>query len=674
MKNKRTKRFLFLISLLIFPIFLLGFLSFKSIRNSAIVIETQYYEQLDQVFYGITEETQKMNEELINNLNILTVKKLQLGTTLTRLSRSVVKNDFPGLESVVVWDKNGKIYPRLNPTRDSSDNLLNNGDLPLFEQKLIPIQHRTDLKKKHLQLRVKRSYNKKLSEKSQVLNELGIIKLLYQTKSYAQCIKRIKRYHKNFQHSTLYIDLLELKSYTKLGHFSKAYQIGYQSFSNIFEKHQLVDLSQAQFVLEEMYAHLLSDQKLKEDERKNLWALNENIKNILIDAKVYYSNYNQIQQLKKQLSKSGANSLSVKKNSTWFLLHKFNFEGQKYIISSTWDLNRLNPWVIKQLNITRPTWKKNSFQLFQAEKLLIDQKFNNSNVVYKETPFTQDSPFDGLKLYKPQESEIQNMIHTRSGFLYGLLFVSFILIIIGATFVLRAIKKEQKLLGMKSNFLSSITHELKTPLTSIKMFAEMMQTGRIKTLEKTQEYGSLIHKETHRLQLMVDDILNYSQIDQGVIKVNLVEHNLMNTLNNIIIRVSPIAMTKNIHFELQHPGSAIIKADPQYLESLLQNIIDNAIKYSPRETKVQVIVSEIDLYYEVKIIDQGIGIAKKEQPYIFDLFYRVGDEMTRKTKGSGLGLAIAQSIAKLHNTQITLESELSKGSTFRVKFKKVPNA
>ncbi len=87
-----------------------------------------------------------------------------------------------------------------------------------------------------------------------------------------------------------------------------------------------------------MYAHLLSDQKLKEDERKNLWALNENIKNILIDAKVYHSNYNQIQQLKKQLSKSGTNSLSVKKNSTWFLLHKFNFEGQKYIISSTWDL------------------------------------------------------------------------------------------------------------------------------------------------------------------------------------------------------------------------------------------------------------------------------------------------------------------------------------------------
>lgn len=178
---------------------------------------------------------------------------------------------------------------------------------------------------------------------------------------------------------------------------------------------------------------------------------------------------------------------------------------------------------------------------------------------------------------------------------------------------------------------------------------------------------------------MVDDILNYSKMEQGKEQVNFGAVDLNQLLKEIQNRIQPLLDNKSISMDIDlqqtlTEGSPWVLGDFTKLESLFQNLIDNAIKYSPEKSKISISVIPDNQQYLIQIIDQGIGMNKSELKSIFDLFYRVGDEMTRKTKGSGLGLAIAQRIATLHSTKILVQSELGVGSTFSIKLKKAQNA
>lgn len=675
MNPSRSRRFVFFLALLIAPLIILGVMSFNSIRESSIVIEKQYYDQLNQVSEGLVEQNQKIEDELIAQVSLLALNKLQLGNSLNRLKRTSLSSPIPGLEGMIIWTDSSIIYPNISMQADQSPTTPSIA----FEDSLTKLQHRTDLRKAHLELRKNRAKNTKLSPTEHRENDRKIIYLLYQQKQYNQVIKYALQYERNYLNTPLDIWLVKLKSYVKSNKYPQAYQIAFRLFHEIFEKKRSLGLYRSHYILNEMYNELLSDQNLKEEERKNLYTINENITMLFEDAMVAAESSEFFNSLLETLKSSNDQAIAWKDSTHYYLMQKISLENEIFYSGTRWEINKINQWLLDNMNLNRPAWKKESFVIQQNKSQLYTQNIKSELNLYKEIALQNSSLFDSFQIYQPREDELAKMIKNRSWFLYGILVVSFLLIIVGTFFVFRSFQKEQKLLFMKSNFLSSITHELKTPLTSIKMFSEMMYHGRIKSPEKTQEYGSLIHKETHRLQLMVDDILNYSKMEQGKEQVNFGAVDLNQLLKEIQNRIQPLLDNKSIsmNIDLQQTlteGSPWVLGDFTKLESLFQNLIDNAIKYSPEKSKISISVIPDNQQYLIQIIDQGIGMNKSELKSIFDLFYRVGDEMTRKTKGSGLGLAIAQRIATLHSTKILVQSELGVGSTFSIKLKKAQNA
>lgn len=654
-----------LILLLILPFLVLIGLSFKSIRESSIVIEKEYLEVLNQVGEGISEQNQKTIQKVLAQTQLLALNKAQLGTSLTRLSRSTIQSLIPGLEGLSISKESQLVYPKLNHTKHASSKYLSNA----FEDSLLHLQHRTDLRQNILTLRKRKNLTLKLRSQERHLNELGIIKLLFQEKKYRSALSWMKKNEKKITQRWLELNLIKVKSQVRLGKYNLAYQTAYKTFSKIFDHGQPVDLYQASYVINEMYNELLGNEDLNEEDRKNLFTINENVNNTFSDAIVQLESQHVFAEL--LLGTSRNNSRSWVSENHFYLVQKVVITSDTLEISSRWNLEILNSWYLRELDLNRPTWRDEAFQLTRRNQPVFEHALNPSYVIHQEISLGENSPFEGLRVFRPQERELASMIQNRSWFLYGILIMSILLIVTGAIFVIRSTSKEKKLLQLKSNFLSSVTHELKTPLTSIKMFSEMMFHGRIKTPEKSQEYGALIHKETSRLQLMVDDILNYSKMEQGEeeLLVSLVPlHSLFESIQK---RIEPIASQRQIDIQFHAEPDLIVEGDNVKLESLFQNLIDNAIKYSPNQTQVIIRTEHDNQSVRVEVVDEGIGIAKQEIASIFDLFYRVGDEMTRKTKGSGLGLAIAQRIAKLHQTKIQVQSELNHGSTFSIKLKRI---
>jgi signal transduction histidine kinase len=245
-----------------------------------------------------------------------------------------------------------------------------------------------------------------------------------------------------------------------------------------------------------------------------------------------------------------------------------------------------------------------------------------------------------------------------------------ITVIFGSFFMFRFITQERKLLAMKANFLSSVSHELKTPLTSIKMFAEMMARGRLQRAEKVQEYSTLIGKEASRLENLIGAILNYTRMEHGTGAFKWERLDFSICAKKVFDAVEDIGVEKGLTFYTHFEPNVFVMGDYTALYSLVQNLIDNAIKYTNAPGDIKVEVKSDSDWVIFSVADTGIGIAVSEQKNIFNDFYRVGDEMTRSTKGSGLGLATVKRVAETHKATISLVSKPGKGSTFTVKFKK----
>ena len=273
-------------------------------------------------------------------------------------------------------------------------------------------------------------------------------------------------------------------------------------------------------------------------------------------------------------------------------------------------------------------------------------------------------------LYEKDMQDIHKETRHRMFLMYGLMLFALITVIFGSFFMFRFITQERKLLSMKANFLSSVSHELKTPLTSIKMFAEMMARGRLQRAEKVQEYSTLIGKEATRLENLIGAILNYTRMEHGTGAFKWERLDFSICAKKVFDAVEDIGVEKGLTFYTHFEPNVFVMGDYTALYSLVQNLIDNAIKYTEAPGDIKVDVKDDGDWVVFSVSDTGIGIPLSEQKNIFNDFYRVGDEMTRSTKGSGLGLATVKRVAETHKATISLVSKPGKGSTFTVKFKK----
>lgn len=237
----------------------------------------------------------------------------------------------------------------------------------------------------------------------------------------------------------------------------------------------------------------------------------------------------------------------------------------------------------------------------------------------------------------------------------------------GVVSVLHDMTREKEVAEMKNDFVSNVSHELRTPLASIKAYVEMLIDGEA-TDDKTRiEFYEVIHNESNRLSRLIDNILNISRIESGLIKINKKPLSLMVLLKEAVEVISPQARQKQITIvEEIAPAFYQTLADRDMLYEAILNLLSNAVKYTPENGKISVltVVDESRKKVTARISDTGVGIPPKDLPFVFDKFYR-SEANNRMAKGTGLGLSLVKHIIEtVHHGRLFVESQVGKGSTF----------
>ena len=244
-----------------------------------------------------------------------------------------------------------------------------------------------------------------------------------------------------------------------------------------------------------------------------------------------------------------------------------------------------------------------------------------------------------------------------------------IVLIFGAWFIFRNIKKEMQLAQIKSDFVSNVSHELRTPLSLISMFSETLELDRVKSEEKKKEYYSIISQEANRLGRIVNTILSFSKMEAGKRQFNFVETYINDIAENINRSYKFHLEQKGFKFNLEKDETIpILKIDEEAFSEALVNLVDNAVKYSDQLKVITVRTGKENDYVFIEVEDKGIGIPQKDQKKIYEKFFRVSSGNVHNVKGSGLGLSIVKHIMDAHNGRIELTSEVNKGSKFKLIF------
>ena len=243
-----------------------------------------------------------------------------------------------------------------------------------------------------------------------------------------------------------------------------------------------------------------------------------------------------------------------------------------------------------------------------------------------------------------------------------LFFLVFGIVIIGKT-----IAHEKEILKLKSDFVSSVSHEFKTPITSIKALTERLLEGNVKDPKRMREYYSEIFRDTENLSHLVGNFLDFSKMEEGKKQYNIEETDfklwLEQTVTDFFRR--SIRRNYNINTNINEP-SLPVKIDKNAMKLVVNNLLDNAVKFSPENSEIKVVLEKQGEKLLLKIKDDGIGIPKNEQASIFEKFYRGKDASQYSTTGTGLGLTIVKQIVEAHGGEIWVESEPGKGSRFTV--------
>ena len=255
----------------------------------------------------------------------------------------------------------------------------------------------------------------------------------------------------------------------------------------------------------------------------------------------------------------------------------------------------------------------------------------------------------------------------RSRFRHLLIIGGLLFSLSGGSFLLfRALRLEMHTAERKTTFVAKISHELKTPLTSLRLFAEMLEEGRIREEEKRHRYLRLMVSEIERLTRLIENILDFSRRERGLKRYSMKKTDLRNLITAIVEAQRLRLEQRGFSLLLKAPESPEVTADEEGIAQILLNLLTNAEKYSEDRREIQVILGMDESFAWVDVMDRGIGIAPEEGEKIFREFYRTDDSLTSKTQGAGLGLSISRNIARDHRGDLRFFPREGGGSVFRL--------
>ena len=313
--------------------------------------------------------------------------------------------------------------------------------------------------------------------------------------------------------------------------------------------------------------------------------------------------------------------------------------------------------------------QKKDNQKFEYELKLIEK--NSDNYLIHKSVITSHefSPyFDNnlLQVSLKNENIIDEKVTTKQ-FTYGIGLVIFIgTMMLGLYLLIQDVKREKRMKELQADFVSNVTHELKTPLTAINMFAEAMNMSKDKLDEKQKRYTTIIVKESEKLKGMINNILEFSKKENDKLSYKLVRSNVTDIVNSTLNEMNYFLEINKIHVDTSIANDMYANVHAEGIKQALSNLLSNAIKYSSSNKKmtVRLFKKENEIYIEVE--DFGIGIPKDKLEHIFEKFYRVNANETETVSGTGLGLTVTKDIIEEQNGKLLVESVLGEGSKFSI--------
>lgn len=288
----------------------------------------------------------------------------------------------------------------------------------------------------------------------------------------------------------------------------------------------------------------------------------------------------------------------------------------------------------------------------------LTRRFDDSDKLFPNLSFGISSPDIEAKTYANE--------YTQSSIFLGL--GAAIVAIIGLILSWRATEREMKVAQLKADFLANISHELKTPLTAIRAFGDLLHSGRASKPERIREYGGIIKTESDRLTALINNILEMSRLERGVHKYRIKDGDLREIVNDTVDVFRHSSEAEKFDIEVKLPLHTVqTKFDEGAIRQALINLLANAVKYSGNNnSRIEVNLSQTASEINIEVRDFGIGISNEDQHNIFTPFHRALHDEIQAKGGTGLGLAIVREIARGHGGDVSVESNLGEGSTFRL--------
>ena len=280
-------------------------------------------------------------------------------------------------------------------------------------------------------------------------------------------------------------------------------------------------------------------------------------------------------------------------------------------------------------------------------------------------PFGEALPAWRVALYQPAGLSPRDMVRRQAMIFMAALALLLVVIAAGLVATYRLVRRESEIARLKSDFVANVSHDLKTPLSLIRMFAETLEMDRVPDEVRRREYYAVLTRESERLTRLIDNVLDFSRIESGRQRYDIAPGAVEPVVHEVL---------ESFRHPLHQQGFAVdvsiapdlpdVPLDPEALKQALANLLDNAMKYSADRRKIAVTARREGDGVAVEVADEGIGIAMSERERIFEKFYRIGRSETQGRRGSGVGLALVKHIVEAHGGRVTVDGGPGVGSRF----------
>jgi signal transduction histidine kinase len=242
-----------------------------------------------------------------------------------------------------------------------------------------------------------------------------------------------------------------------------------------------------------------------------------------------------------------------------------------------------------------------------------------------------------------------------------------LLVVVGLYAVMRGVSRELEVARLQSDFVAAVSHEFRTPLTSLRQLAELLSSGRVASEERRTRYYEVMERESGRLHRLVEGLLDFGRMEAGALEFKWETVTPSELVQRVVMEFETERGESGREMELTADDTvSSVRADSEALGRAVWNLLDNAVKYSPDHTRISVSVSQADGNVEISVRDEGVGIPPAEREAIFRKFVRGTSSDGRGTKGTGIGLAMVKHIVAAHRGEIRVESEVGRGSAFTI--------